>query len=352
MTMPLNMLKEIYQQPNTLRNTIEENKDLITRLAKKFHLLNRIYYVGSGTSYHASLLGQLLLSKFCSIPVTAIPSSEFEYWTPSRFEKETLLIAISQSGESIDTLRAIKTGKSKGSSVLAITNSPGSTLSKESDYTIVTHAGKEKAITATKSYTAQLAIIYLLSFGIGDTVQSTLVTDAKSSLFALPSIIEHSMESMERRSKILAEKYKSFKFFFLLGSDLNYPTALEGALKLKEACNLYAEGFATREFLHGPVQLVNDNTCTLIFTSNTWDELVTHISQEIRKYGSRIIGFVKKSEISDAGVSDWMTSNIKVNSLVTPVIYIISIQLFAYYSSIFRGLNPDKPDKLHKVVDK
>lgn len=351
---PHNMLREIFQQPETLRKTIEENKGKVKATIEDISAsgVRRIYFVGSGTSYHAGLLGQLLVSKFTKVPSTAIPSSEFKSWTPSIFEDGTLVAAISQSGESIDTLRAAEAGKRRGALLLAITNNPRSTLVQISDYSLTAKAGEEKAVTATKSYTAQLAVIYLLSLQLASLVgvEGELLRGVKYSLYEVPSILERALDGMNSKALELAERFKAFKVFFLLGSDLNYPTVLEGALKLKEACNLYAEGFATREFLHGPVQLVNEATGMFIVASHGWTRDLIKLSEELKNYGALITAISDMEDCSVGSVSHWLTAQSEVQESVSPIIYIVPLQLFAYHSSILRGLNPDKPEKLSKVV--
>ena len=351
---PHNMLREIFQQPETLRRTIEKNKDRVRSILEDISTpaIRRIYFVGSGTSYHAGLLGQLLVSKFTGVPSTAIPSSEFKSWTPNTFEDGTVVAAISQSGESVDTLEAAEAGKRKGALLLAIANNPGSSLVQLSDYSLIAGAGEEKAVTATKSYTAQLAIIYLLSIRLASLigVEGELLKGIEHSLYEVPSILEKTLDPMDSAALGLAERFKSFKVFFLLGSDLNYPTVLEGALKLKEACNLYAEGFATREFLHGPVQLVNEATGIFIIASYRWTRNLIKISEELKNYGAMITAISDRKDDSIRSVSHWLTPQIKMQESVSPIIYIVPLQLFAYHSSILRGLNPDKPEKLSKVV--
>jgi glucosamine--fructose-6-phosphate aminotransferase (isomerizing) len=349
---PHNMLREIFQQPETLRETIRNGREKAREILESLSAIRRIYFVGSGTSYHAGLLGQLLISKFTRVPATAIPSSEFDYWTPSAFEDGTIVAAISQSGESIDTLRAAEAGKRKGALLLAVTNNPGSSLVQISDHSLIAEAGEEKAVTATKSYTAQLAILYLISLQVASLTgaDSELLRGLELSLHEVPSILESILEAVNGEALKLAERFKAFKVFFLLGSDLNYPTVLEGALKLKEACNVYAEGFAAREFLHGPVQLVNEATCILMVAPHRWSRDLLRLSEELKSYGAPIVAVSDTRDPSVKGVSHWLAPQVRVPELVSPIVYIVPLQLFAYHSSVLRGLNPDKPEKLSKVV--
>ena len=349
---PHNMLREIFQQPDTLRETIRNNHDKAKAILEGLSAIRRIYFVGSGTSYHASLLGQLLVSKFTRVPATAVPSSEFDYWTPNAFEDGTIVAAISQSGESIDTLRAAEAGKRKGALLLAVTNNPGSSLVGISDHSLIAEAGEEKAVTATKSYTAQLAIIYLISLQLASLTGADTepLKDLERSLYDIPSILDGILDAVNSEALKLAERFRSFKVFFLLGSDLNYPTVLEGALKLKEACNVYAEGFAAREFLHGPVQLVNEATGVFMVAPHRWSQNLIRLSEELRNYGAPVIAVSDMEDPSLKGISYWLAPQVRVEELISPIIYIVPLQLFAYHSSILRGLNPDKPEKLSKVV--
>ncbi|MEM2123433.1 MAG: SIS domain-containing protein [Candidatus Bathyarchaeia archaeon] len=347
-----NMLREIFQQPETLRDTIRSNHEKARAILEDLSAIRRIYFVGSGTSYHTGLLGQLLVSKFTRVPVTAIPSSEFEYWTPNAFEDGTIVAAISQSGESVDTLKAAEAGKRKGALLLAVTNNLESSLVRISDHSLIAEAGEEKAVTATKSYTAQLAIIYLIGLQIASLTgaNSELLRGLELSLHEVPSILEGMLDTVNGEALELAEKFKAFRVFFLLGSDLNYPTVLEGALKLKEACNVYAEGFAAREFLHGPIQLVNEATGIFMIAPHKWSQNLVRLSEELKSYGAPIIAVSDMRDPSLKGVSRWLSPEIRVPELVSPIVYIVPLQLFAYHSSILRGLNPDKPEKLSKVV--
>ncbi|MBS7646116.1 MAG: SIS domain-containing protein [Candidatus Bathyarchaeia archaeon] len=349
---PHNMLREIFQQPDTLRETIRNNRERVRAILEGLSAIRRIYFVGSGTSYHAGLLGQLLISKFTRVPATAVPSSEFDHWTPNAFDDGTIIAAISQSGESIDTLRAAEAGKRKGALLLAVTNNPGSSLARISDHGLIAEAGEEKAVTATKSYTAQLAIIYLMSIRLASLTgaETELLKGLERSLNDAPSILDSMLDTVNSEALELAERFRSFKVFFLLGSDLNYPTVLEGALKLKEACNVYAEGFAAREFLHGPVQLVNEATAVFMVAPHKWGQSLMRLSEELRNYGAPIVAVSDMEDPSVKGVSHWLAPQVRVEELLSPMIYVVPLQLFAYHSSILRGLNPDKPEKLSKVV--
>jgi len=235
--------------------------------------------------------------------------------------------------------------------LLAVTNTKDSTLARKAQYTLLTRAGKELAVTATKSYIAQLTILYLFSLELAER-QGTSgdLTVLRQRLLETPRLISEVLESYNDTKLRSAEEHKDKSLFFALGSGPNYATALETALKLKEACNIFAEGFASREFLHGPIQLVNENTPVIFIMSSDEVEDLMSLLRSVRRFNAPIISVSDDEEELRDISSEIICVPKSLPTIFSPILYIVPIQLFAYYSSVSRGLNPDKPEKLTKVV--
>ena len=349
------MIKEIFEEPQIASTLLTKGFKQIQEIGEAVSSgqYGMIYITGSGTSYHAGLAAQYAISTLTRFVTSLIPASEFPSWIPSVSTRRPLLIAISQSGESLDVLAAAKTASEKGMDVLAVTNTRNSSLMKMAKYTLLTRAGKESAVTATKSHVAQLLALFLLTTQLAETNGNPTVDSAwlRQELFKAPEILAETIKSVDRKVQKLAQKYCHQGFFFLLGSGPNYATAMEGALKLKEACNIFAEGFATREFLHGPIQLVNKGTS--LFFILTEDQLKDAVSEvrRVRAFEASVISiFERDDEQLKQASNDLICVPTGFPKVFSSMINIIPLQLFAYYSSVGRGLNPDRPDKLAKVV--
>jgi glucosamine--fructose-6-phosphate aminotransferase (isomerizing) len=336
------MLSEIREQPAALRRTLDQTGNAVKRIAEKnARNVRMIYFTGSGTSYHACIAANYMVSSVTDYLSSTLPASEFSAWTGrTKHQSGTWLIAISQSGESRDVIDAVRSAKLSRMRVLAVTNDAQSRLAKLADFSIASQAGKEEAVTATKSFTATLLATY--EFITALTKRDELETELQE----LPNLVDETLRSCEKKCRKLASKFRNREFFFLLGSGANYASALEGALKLKESCNLYAEGFATREFLHGPMQLVDRRTPIFILQREFSDEL-SELTDRFKRLGAPTIIVGPHTAVSE---SDTIEIAGGVNEMFQPLTYVIPLQLFAYYSSISRGLNPDQPTKLKKVV--
>jgi len=334
----------------TLTGVSKGIQDIVDEIQYKNYEM--VYITGSGTSYHAGLAGQYALSTLTRRITSLIPASELPFWIPSVITRKSLLITISQSGESSDVLAAVKAALNRKIDVLAITNSPGSSLMKISHYTLLTRAGEELAITATKSYIAQLTAIFLLSLKLASTEEFVAedLAQLRQKLFMAPDLTAKTINSINDQVRQLASMYGNKNFFFLLGSGPNYATALEGALKLKEACNIFAEGFASREFLHGPIQLVDERTPILFIFSTDEIDGLSGLMETIRRFGAPLISISEKTNKLEEASKKVVRIPEGFPKVFSPILYVIPLQLFAYYSSIVRNLNPDKPEKLTKVV--
>lgn len=349
------MIREIFEEPRVteafLTGGFKQAQEIADAVSSKQYEM--VYITGSGTSYHAGLAAQYALSTLTRFATSLIPASEFPSWIPSNPKRKSLLIAISQSGESSDVLAAAKAASAKDMDILGVTNTPGSSLMNMSQYTLLTRAGEELAVTATKSHIAQLTALFLLSTQFAEKEGASAVdaTQLKKHLFKAPNVIAETISSVNGTIRKLADEYHHQRFFFFLGSGPNYATALEGALKLKEACNIFAEGFASREFLHGPIQLAGKKTS--LFFILTEDQLESAVGEikRVRAFDASVISI---SERVDERLKEVSNEVICVPrgfpKVFSSMIYIIPLQLFAYYSSVARGLNPDKPKKLTKVV--
>lgn len=351
---PHHMVREIHEQPQAVETTLTEGSKEVTGVVEEVRSkeYEMIYITGSGTSYHAGLAAQYALFTLTKLVTSPIPASEFPVWIPAAVKRKALLIAISQSGESVDVLTAVNAALEKDMDALAVTNTPGSSLTKLSRYTLLTRAGEELAVTATKSHVAQLAMLFLLSLELTRTEEyaSEDVEHLRERLFEVPRLISETISMNEDLTRGLANMHRDKSFFFLLGSGSNYATTLEGALKLKEACNIFAEGFASREFLHGPIQLLNKKTPVLLMLSVDEIDILLELMETIRKFGAPLISISEKSDRVKEVSTEFVPIPKGFPKVFFPILYVVPLQLFAYYSSIARNLNPDKPEKLRKVV--
>ena len=335
------MIKEIYEEPQIIKDTLsEENK--IKEIVKRFKNFNRICFVACGTSYHASLIGEYLIESKIGIPTEVILASEFEYFKKT-LDDHTLVIFVTQSGETADTIKALKIAKKK-SETLAIVNVVGSSITREADHVIYTRAGPEIGVAATKTYISQLICIYLLVAYL-DENQELL-----DKLHSLSGLTEELL-TKEKQIQTIAKKYSKAKDFFYIGRGFNYPTALEGALKLKEITYIHGEGYPAGELKHGPLALIDDNipVVGILPPGPSYNKTYNNL-QEIRARGADviIIGANNDTQISD--FEDKLLFNPIIDEELAPLLYIIDLQLLAYYISIEKNIDPDKPKNLAKSV--
>ena len=335
------MLKEIYEEPQVIKDTLSESSK-IKEIVSKFKNFNRICFVACGTSYHASLIGEYLIETQLHIPTEVILASEFEYFQ-NTLDDHTLVIFITQSGETADTINALKVAK-QVSETLAIVNVVGSSVTREAHHVIYTRAGPEIGVAATKTYIGQLICIYLLVAHLSENEELI------ERLYTIPELTEESIER-EEDIKVIAKKYKTAKDFFYIGRGFNYPTALEGALKLKEITYIHAEGYPAGELKHGPLALIEDGipVVGLLPPGPSYSKTFNNL-QEIRARGAHmiILGSEEDTKIDD--VHDKIVFNQIVDELIAPLIYIIDLQLLSYHISVEKDIDPDKPKNLAKSV--
>ncbi|MHA1271345.1 MAG: glutamine--fructose-6-phosphate transaminase (isomerizing) [Candidatus Helarchaeota archaeon] len=350
------MQKEIHEQPIAITNTLKINWDKILKFAE--FLNNRsgnIYITAAGTSFHACLAGKYMFTKIANIPLIPIISSEFQEFIGNTLSDDSVLIAISQSGETADTLNAIDFAKKQGAKILSITNVLGSNITRKSDYFIYTQAGPEIGVAATKTFTVQLTSLALCSLGLAQlngSLSIKEIDELKNCLYKIPKAIKNFIDLKEEKIRIIANKYYQNKNFLFLGRGINYPVALEGALKLKEISYLHAEGYAAGESKHGPIAMIEDGY-PIIFVAppdETYDRLIGNV-MEMKARGAKIISIIQNDDTTIKALSDDFIELPKIEFLsFAPIAYIVPLQIFSYYISVKCGYDPDKPRNLAKSV--
>ncbi|UCD71700.1 MAG: glutamine--fructose-6-phosphate transaminase (isomerizing) [Syntrophobacterales bacterium] len=355
------MLKEIMEQPRAITDTIrgrisEDRSEIIFEGldsdGKMVKAINRIALVACGTSYHAALVGRYLIESLCRIPVEADIGSEFRYRNPLVDEK-TLLVTISQSGETADTLAALREARKRGARTLGICNVVESSLSRESDYTIFTYAGPEIGVASTKAFSTQLVILYLLSLFLGKRtgyISHTQMDEFIGELVRLPHLLEEVVRGHKEIERI-GRKYVHAENFLYLGRGINYPIALEGALKLKEISYIHAEGYPAGEMKHGPIALIDREMPVVVLATkdDTYEKVMNNI-EEVHAREGRIIALASQGDKEIASKVEDVIFIPPTVSLLTPVLLTIPLQLLAYYMADFKGNDVDQPRNLAKSV--
>ncbi|QHN06093.1 glutamine--fructose-6-phosphate transaminase (isomerizing) [Methanothermobacter sp. THM-1] len=335
------MIKEIHEEPGAVRDTLTE-MDEVMRVVKEIGEVERVCFVACGTSYHASLVGKYLFESILGIPTDVILASEFRYSARALTDR-TLAVFISQSGETADTLNALRSANSRAKT-LAIVNVLGSSATREAQHVLYTRAGPEIGVAATKTYVSQLTIIYMLVAAMG-------APELIEKLERVPAIMEDAIGD-EDKIRALASRYSNVSDFFFIGRGFSYPTALEGALKLKEITYIHGEGYAAGELKHGPLALI-DNGVPVVAISPPGpchDKTLSNV-EEVRARGARVIGV--GSTLDEAlmkEADDFIGLSPEVDEVLSPLVYIVPLQLLSYYVSVERGLDPDKPKNLAKCV--
>ncbi len=351
------MLKEIYEQPTAIRETIgskltENGKcefEDLTFTKEYLQSINKIYIVACGTAMHAGLAGKNAFEKLCKIPAEVDIASEFRYRDPIIDEK-TLCIFISQSGETADTIAALKLSREKSAKTLAISNVIGSSITREADYSIYTHAGPEIAVASTKAYTSQVVLLILLSIYFAELleIKNEDLSNLKKEVLELPKKIEETLKTSEVVKEFSKKVYQEKDMFFL-GRGIDETVAKEGALKLKEISYIHAESYAAGELKHGPIALIeNDVTVIGIMTDPKLVEKTISNIQEVVTRGAKTL-IVTNQDIDDKRF-DMVIRIPHTNTFVSPILSIIPLQLFSYYISKEKGLDVDKPRNLAKSV--
>jgi glucosamine--fructose-6-phosphate aminotransferase (isomerizing) len=343
------MLKEIYEQPKAISDTLIGRLDGL-KLKLKFKKFEKIVIIACGTAYNAGLVGKYAIEKWGQIPVDVELASEYRYREPS-LDKKTLVIPISQSGETMDTLMALRYAKSKGATIFSVCNTNGSTIGRESDAVLYTHAGPEIAVASTKAFATQLIAMYLIGLEIGkrlDNLSKKEVNAIVEQLSALPAKVEQVLETVEPLRE-LTRKFKDAESVLFLGRHVGYPTALEGALKLKELAYMHAEGFAGGELKHGPIALIDKGTPVVAIMPAEHSVLAEKMASNIQEVKARGAVVIAISEFDFVG-ADHLIRIPKIDQLLQPVLAVVPLQVIAYEMAVARGNDVDQPRNLAKSV--
>lgn len=355
------MLKEIHEQPDVIRNILVGKLhtpedpivlDEVKLTRETLKNLNRIQIIACGTSLHAAMIGKYIIENFCGIPVDVEASSEYIY-RKTVTDEHTLVIGVSQSGETADTLTAIKQSKAKGSHILIITNRPDSAMAREADSLVPVSAGIEVSVAATKSYIAQLTSFYLLALYMAEikgTMAQTDLTALKAEMMLLPQKIEQILAHKDDIQKC-ARKYSGTRDFIYIARGINYPTALEGALKLKEISYINATGYSAGELKHGPIAMLDETmpVLSILMKGSVYEKLLSN-SEEAKARNARMIALTNSTDEKLEDLFDFIIRVPDVIELLSPIIAIVPLQLIAYYIAEFLGKDVDQPRNLAKSV--
>ena len=354
------MLKEIHEQPKAIKDTLTSRVIKNTKIQlddidftkEELEAFDRVFIVACGTAYHAGLVGKTIIEKLAKIPVEVDIASEFRYRDPLITEN-SLLIVVSQSGETADTLAVLRDAKRIGARVLAITNVVGSSVSREAHHVVYTWAGPEIAVASTKAYETQLIAMYILGIYFGEikgTINNELSEALKEELMNLSEKVKEILTQKEKLQKYASKNYMDKDVFFL-GRGLDYAVALEGSLKLKEISYIHSEAYAGGELKHGTIALIEDGTpiIALLTDEKLKDKMISNIREVVTR-GAKILGIANEGDKEAKEVCDDVIYIPKTNALLTPVLSVVPLQLLAYYMAKQKGCDVDKPRNLAKSV--
>jgi glucosamine--fructose-6-phosphate aminotransferase (isomerizing) len=355
------MLKEIFEQPRTIHDCLRGRLDAaegtitmsgIQQYAEQIVNANRIVMVACGTSWHAGLVAEYIFEELCRINVEVEYASEFRYRNPV-IQRGDVIIAISQSGETADTLVAIENAKSKGAIILGVVNVVGSSIARTSHGGAYTHAGPEIGVASTKAFTAQLAVLTMIALKVAyikGTISQERYMKLLQELQEIPEKVAWTLRQSEKVKKIAA-KYQDARDFLFLGRGYNFPVALEGALKLKEISYIHAEGYPAAEMKHGPIALV-DETLPVVFvaTKDPYHQKVLSNMQEIKARKGIVIAVISETDTDARPLCDDVMIVPEADEILAPMLSVIPLQLLAYYTGVAKGYDVDKPRNLAKSV--
>ena len=355
------MLKEIYEQPRAIADTLRGrfNAELGIVDQREFGVedeylrsVERIFIVACGTSYHAALIGKYMIEGLVRIPVEVDIASEFRYRKPL-IKAGDLMIGITQSGETADTLAAQREAKRLGAKVLSICNVVGSTSSREADAVFYTHSGPEIGVASTKAFTTQIAGLYLFAICMGrikGTISPDMSKEFLRELLMVPGKVEKTL-AMDERIRVIARDFFKARGFLYLGRGINYPVALEGALKLKEISYIHAEGYPAGEMKHGPIALIDEDLPVVVLAPrDTLHEKIISNIQEVNSRGGKVISIVNDTDDEVCGISDRCIFVPETNSFLGTILMAVPVQLLAYHIGVLRGCDVDQPRNLAKSV--
>ena len=355
------MLKEIYEQPRSirdcLRGRIDPEQGIVTlggikEYIEKLKNIDRIIIVACGTSWHAGLVGEYLIEEYARVSVEVEYASEFRYRNPILSSKD-LVIAISQSGETADTMAAIELAKEKGATIFGICNVVGASIPRITHAGVYTHAGPEIGVASTKAFTAQVTVLTLIAFYIAQqrgTITQSKFVEYLTELDEIPSLVEQTLKCNDV-VKAIAERFKDSANCLFLGRGSSFPVALEGALKLKEISYIHAEGYPAAEMKHGPIALIDaDMPVVFIATKNSSYEKVISNIQEVKARGGHVIAIVSEGDTDVKEMADYTIEIPLTGETFVPLLATIPLQLLSYHIAVMRGCNVDQPRNLAKSV--
>ncbi|HEX8658501.1 MAG TPA: glutamine--fructose-6-phosphate transaminase (isomerizing) [Hymenobacter sp.] len=355
------MLKEIFEQPRSILDSMRGRLELesghlnmggIRAYEQKFVNAQRIIVVACGTSWHAGLVAEYLIEDLARIPVEVEYASEFRYRNPIITERD-IVIAISQSGETADTLAAIELAKSKGATIFGVCNVVGSSIARATDAGAYTHAGPEIGVASTKAFTAQVTVLTLLAMIMGQkrgTITDTKLRELMVELDTIPAKVEKALE-LDAEIQAIAEIFKDATNFLYLGRGYNFPVALEGALKLKEISYIHAEGYPAAEMKHGPIALIDENMPVVVIATrdSSYEKVVSNI-QEVKARKGRIIAVVSEGDTVIPSMAEFVIEVPHTSEVLMPLVSVVPLQLLSYHIAVLRGCNVDQPRNLAKSV--
>ncbi|MFH0867609.1 MAG: glutamine--fructose-6-phosphate transaminase (isomerizing) [Bacteroidota bacterium] len=355
------MLKEIYEQPRSIKDSMRGRVNIAKEIValggiidyeEKFINAKRIIIIACGTSWHAGLVGEYLFEELARIPVEVEYASEFRYRNPVIYEND-IVIAISQSGETADTLAAIELAKSKGATIIGICNVVGSSIARATHAGSYTHAGPEIGVASTKAFTAQVTVLTLMALTIAQkkgSISRSRLNEIITELENIPEKVEATLKQNDN-IKLLAERFKDSKNFLYLGRGFNFPVALEGALKLKEISYIHAEGYPAAEMKHGPIALIDEKMPVVVIATRkgTYEKVISNI-QEVKARKGIIIAVVSEGDTTVKDLADYVIEIPETEEMMVPLLATIPLQLLAYHIAVLRGCNVDQPRNLAKSV--
>lgn len=353
------MMKEIHEQPDSLRNTItprfiggmpDFSADQVSD--ELFENVNRVVITACGSAMHAGLIGRNMIERLARIPVSVDIASEFRYQNPI-IDKQTLVITISQSGETADTIAALRLAKSQGAKTLSVVNVKGSSVARESDYVLYTHAGPEISVCSTKAYTVQVAVMYLIAFRLAYVSGQISEEETKTYMHHLVGVAEQVEETLGFDSQVanIAKRIAGASSIFFIGRGLDHALSCEGSLKLKEISYIHSEAYAAGELKHGTISLITDNVPVIALATqpDVYAKVISNV-QEVRSRGAKIILITDRNASVDPSLCDHQIVLPETSPLFTPFVSAVVLQYLAYYVSVEKGLNVDQPRNLAKSV--
>ena len=358
---PHYMLKEIFEQPvaieNCIRGRLLEDEGAvklggIAKLENYIHKIRKFVFIGCGTAYYAGMVGKYVMENIGGILTEVDYASEFRYRNPMVSPRD-VVVAVSQSGETMDTLEALREAKRKGSITMGIVNVVGSTIAREAGMGIYIHAGPEIGVASTKAFTNMMVAIIMLSVFVGRRKRLGIFEGREivSNLKKIPELVEYTLNTTNKITNDIAKEFYKSRNFLYLGRHYNYPIALEGALKLKEISYIHAEGYPAAEMKHGPIALIDENMPVVVIATkgSIYSKIISNI-QEVKARGGKVISIVNEDDKEISKISDYVVTVPNTIEVLSPIINVIPLQLLAYHIATIKGLDVDKPRNLAKSV--